>query len=265
MTCFERADLAEPLDQRGRLRPLPVEERILVDHRVQAVALGLAPADQPWRGLGHGLRAAVEGEACRRPSAALPSWPGRLPATRAPDEAARKRRRVGWSSGFMTVLHVGGSVGCHGAIGGKQTAGVLLPDRPELRRRQGGFLELQQRRLEVEQRRVRAEEDALVGDLRRAGRPRRRRLRAWRCPRTRRRSAAASGGRRPSGRQGVEQDQAQAGVFATRSGSGAGSTAAPGGGGASSARLPSAGPAPRSGASRRRASGASRRPGGRAV
>ena len=50
ITCAERAGRPEPLDQQGRLRPLPVEERVLPEHGVQPLALGLAPADEARQG-----------------------------------------------------------------------------------------------------------------------------------------------------------------------------------------------------------------------
>ncbi len=73
----ERAHLAELLDQQRRLRALPVEERVLLDERIQALPLRFTPANQPRHRLAHRLRSAVKrelragaecaaGESCRR-------------------------------------------------------------------------------------------------------------------------------------------------------------------------------------------------------
>ena len=59
---FHRADFFEAFDQQCRLRSFPVEERVLPQHRVQAFALRLAPADGEFRRLLDCLFAAVKGE-----------------------------------------------------------------------------------------------------------------------------------------------------------------------------------------------------------
>ena len=98
----ERARLPEPLEQERRLRPLPVEERVLPDHRVEPFLLGLAPADELRDPLADRLLAAVEREPGRRaPGAAEASAPQSAPAPRATEDEARNSRRERGSSGFI--------------------------------------------------------------------------------------------------------------------------------------------------------------------
>ena len=70
MNVAKRANATEPLDQQGRLRPFPVEERALAEHGIQTLALWLAEANQAGQGLAHRLGTAVESQArlgCRIP------------------------------------------------------------------------------------------------------------------------------------------------------------------------------------------------------
>ena len=59
---FHGADLLETLAQKGRLRSFPVKERVLPEHRVQALTLRIAPTDRQLRGPFDRLLAAVPGE-----------------------------------------------------------------------------------------------------------------------------------------------------------------------------------------------------------
>jgi hypothetical protein len=52
----------EPLHQQLRLRPVPVKQRTLLQHRRQLFPLRRAPARQRWQGTAHRGGAAVNGQ-----------------------------------------------------------------------------------------------------------------------------------------------------------------------------------------------------------
>src|SRR5262249_28157780 len=105
--------------QQGRLWPLPVEERVLTEHGAQALALGFAPADQARRGLGHGLRAAVQRQAWAGGSGVLPV----LTPEAAGDEGARRGGEEAAAGGMAVRFHDGTPVRCWEAVTAPPGAG----------------------------------------------------------------------------------------------------------------------------------------------
>jgi hypothetical protein len=59
---FHRTELLEPFGEELGLRSLPVEERVLLEHRVELLAFGFAPAGASAGRLLHGLLTAVQGQ-----------------------------------------------------------------------------------------------------------------------------------------------------------------------------------------------------------